>query len=203
MILKTLISLAAVALSLATTLPTPDLFPISTVPGGNIAVAIAPALGGETRFFYQREDGGIQMLGLNGSFATGSVYLNEPLVPPEEVQFRTPLITMVVDDMFTEIRLFFLSPQNVVSEYLYQPNHGGWRGGATCLDIEPADCLTNLNFVAAPGSSVLYAAYNPSQARPGAPPTAWIRVGFVSAGNPLGLTEAVFDINGWRLETMN
>ena len=83
-----------------------------------------------------------------------------------------------------QIHVYFLSPANVLSEYIW---NAGWQGGPSCTQ-----CLTASNFVAAAGSQILYAMGNPD--------TAELRVGFVSAGAPTTLTEAVHDVGGeWQL----
>ncbi|KAJ7713383.1 hypothetical protein B0H16DRAFT_1478705 [Mycena metata] len=128
---------------------------------------------------------------------TRTAFSIQTLVPAEQVQPHTLIAAVITDGVdFTGVRfsfravthIYFDSPDNILSEYI---NPGGaWIGGPTCTT-----CIVGNRFAVQPGNSVLYALANNGPSEP-----AFIRVGFVSAGAPGALSEAVFTTaNGWTL----
>ncbi|KAJ7731542.1 hypothetical protein B0H16DRAFT_1733283 [Mycena metata] len=120
---------------------------------------------------------------------TRTAFSIQTLVPAEQVQPHTLIAAVITDGVdFTGTHIYFVSPDNILSEYI---NPGGaWIGGPTCTT-----CIDGNRFAVQPGNSVFYALANngPSE-------SAFIRVGFVSAGAPGALSEAVFTTaNGWTL----
>ncbi|KAJ6532646.1 hypothetical protein B0H19DRAFT_1272893 [Mycena capillaripes] len=174
--------------------PTPDFIKIS--PAGQIAVIQLPQEGSDTRLYYQRSDSSIWAAAINGPFVVGSLSATQMRVPAGEAALGTPIV-VVADGttVFNEIRLYFVSPSNILSEYIFDLATG-WRGGPTCTD-----CITTENFVVNPGNRVLYAMWNTA---PTAQNPTTLRVGYIGAGSPDGLTEADWDsVHGWRLAVLN
>ncbi|KAJ7761366.1 hypothetical protein B0H16DRAFT_1456113 [Mycena metata] len=130
---------------------------------------------------------------------TRTAFSVQTLVPAEQVQPHTLIAAVITDGvdltgyvvslpMRRQTHIYFVSPDNILSEYI---NPGGaWIGGPTCTT-----CIDGNRFAVQPGNSVLYALANNGPSEP-----AFIRVGFVSAGAPGALSEAVFTTaNGWTL----
>ncbi|KAJ7763449.1 hypothetical protein B0H16DRAFT_1311173, partial [Mycena metata] len=152
----------------------------------------APPTGGDTRLYYQNADNSIQQISVSGPFTSGELYGTRVLVPADEVQANT-LIAAAMINGETFVHVFFISPRNTLSEYIFRPGTG-WRGGANCTE-----CIDTEGYVVQPGNRVLYAMGNSD-----AGSLALLRVGFVSAGAPGALTEVDYDLtNGWRLAQMN
>ncbi|KAJ7229491.1 hypothetical protein C8J57DRAFT_1387217 [Mycena rebaudengoi] len=173
--------------------PSPEVVPVTFF--GNIAAVQVPGASADTRIYYQNPDNSIQVMGVSGPFTTGRRFLSLLVVPAAEVQFNT-LIAAVATRFnggdFAEVHLFFISPSNVLSEYIGDST--GFRGGPTCTD-----CITALNFVVQSGNRVLYAT---GSSDPGSP--ALLRVGFISAGAPDTLTEVDYDVKtGWRIAVLS
>jgi hypothetical protein len=78
--------------------------------------------------------------------------------------------------------VYFFSPANTLSEYIWQ-NGIGWQGGSTCTK-----CVDVFKFAVVPGSTALYAVSSGN-----ATSTAATRVGFINAGSPTTLTEAIWN----------
>ncbi|KAF7347957.1 hypothetical protein MSAN_01747800 [Mycena sanguinolenta] len=172
--------------------PTPDFSKI--FPAGPIAVVQVPS--GDTRLFFQSSNASIELISINGPFLTGTIYDREMLVPAGEAVLGTPIAVVAsTTTTFNGIRLYFVSPSNILSEYIFDINTG-WSGGPSCVD-----CMTVENFVVNPGNHVLYAMWNTA---PTAENPITIRVGFTGAGAPEGLTEAEWDdVHGWRLAELD
>ncbi|KAJ7862077.1 hypothetical protein B0H13DRAFT_1638869, partial [Mycena leptocephala] len=164
---------------------------------GNVAAIQAPPAGGDTRLYFQAANNSIQQMAISGPFTSGHLYASRELVPANEVQANTLIAATTINgEDFQEVgfvHVFFISPSNVLSEYIFHPNTG-WRGGPSCTE-----CIDTSGYVVQPGNRVLYAMGNSE-----AGSLALLRVGFVSAGAPDGLTEADYNLtNGWRLAQMN
>lgn len=88
------------------------------------------------------------------------------------------------------MRVYFLSPSNILSEYYFTIATGAFRGGPSCTE-----CLTASGFVAVPGSQVFYAMEDADGI---------VRVGFASAGAPAGtLSEAILiPGNRWQVSQL-
>ncbi|KAJ6601797.1 hypothetical protein DFH09DRAFT_1125859 [Mycena vulgaris] len=157
---------------------------------GNAAAIQAPAFGEDTRIYYQADvSGGILELAVSGPATVGRAFSLQTLIPAAQVQPRTLIAAVITDGIdFTGTHIYFVSPDNILSEYI---NPGGaWIGGPNCTT-----CIDRNRFAVQPGNSVLYALANNGPNEP-----AFIRVGFVSAGAPGALSEAVFTTaNGWTL----
>ncbi|KAF8872309.1 hypothetical protein BD779DRAFT_1679797 [Infundibulicybe gibba] len=152
-----------------------EIVPLSPFGG----VAAVQSENNDTRLYYQRSDGSIHQYIVSNAFNVGHTSgLDTLLIPASEVQLGTPIaITSTISQFFGEIRIYFFSPSNILSEYIWMAAVGHFRGGPSC-----ADCLTAAGLAVVPGSKVLYAMQNPS--------TGSLRVGFVSAGFPSTLAEA-------------
>jgi len=170
--------------------PSPDIFPIA--PMGNVeAVQVTT---GDTRFFFQDSTGAIIIGGSSAPFISGGRNGgNSLLVPANEVLPRTPIVAITANTAtYTGLRLYFLSPTNVLSEYIYPAtiaqNTGGFMGGPSCTA-----CLTAQGLVATSNTQVLYAMANTAFNQ--------FRVGFVSAGQPSTVSEAANLGSGWQVAT--
>ncbi|KAJ6602678.1 hypothetical protein DFH09DRAFT_1354922 [Mycena vulgaris] len=174
------------------TIPAPRkadvLVPISPVG----AISAQQGNTGETRLYWQNADASITEVGVNGPLTTGILDISTtPVVPASEALLGTPIATVVDLDSsgsITEIRTYFFSPTWILSEYIQQPRQPANRGGPSCTD-----CITTLQFGVKPGSTALYALRDDAA-------TGLIRVGFISAGAPTTISEAVFTTKGgWQL----
>ncbi|KAJ7736700.1 hypothetical protein B0H16DRAFT_1695337 [Mycena metata] len=167
--------------------PSPDLFPISAV--GNIA-AVQLSATADTRIFFQDSTGAI----MEGGVTAGKDLGTSVLVPANQVLPFTPIFA-INDPTATSylIRLYFFSPENTLSEYIYPTtipqNTNGFMGGPSCTA-----CLTTQGIVGRSGSQVLYALANPAFTQ--------FRVGFISAGQPTTVSEAVNTGAGWQVSTI-
>ncbi|KAL0572065.1 hypothetical protein V5O48_009883 [Marasmius crinis-equi] len=164
----------------------PSIFPIAY--HGAAAAVQAIQENSDTRIYYQHTDNSIHQIAVNGLFTTGRVFADDQFVPPEEVLEGTPIVATSFGDTWQEIHFFFFSPGNILSEYIWKANVG-FHGGPNC-----SECITVNQFGVQPGSKVLYVMGNPG--------AHGLRVGFVSAGSPSTITEAVTNGSGWQLATM-
>ncbi|KAJ7256735.1 hypothetical protein C8J57DRAFT_1517369 [Mycena rebaudengoi] len=166
----------------------PDITPVSFVSN----VAAIQASSGDTRIYYQNADNSIQAIAISGPFTTGALYISVVIVPTNQVQPNTLIAAAMRGDDFEEVHVFFISPLRILSEYIFTVTTN-WRGGPNCTD-----CIDASQFVVQPGNRVLYAMENSAVGG-----QKNLRVGFVSAGAPNTLTEAVYDpVQGWRLAQM-
>ncbi|KAJ6550999.1 hypothetical protein DFH09DRAFT_1086306 [Mycena vulgaris] len=162
----------------------PEIRPLTFV--GNVA-AVTTDLTGSTRIYYQNADNSIQESIISGPFVRGTFDGSTLLVPADEVLCGTPITATTISGTGFPIRVFFVSPSYILSEYAWTGTT--WVGWPTC-----GGCLTANQFTVEPGSTVLYALPN----SPGTPTP--LRVGFVSAGQPGTLTEADYTVGkGWQL----
>ncbi|KAJ6577648.1 hypothetical protein B0H19DRAFT_1370785 [Mycena capillaripes] len=145
----------------------PDIIPINFI--GPVAATQTPGGGGDTRLYFQNADGSIQTAGTSGPFTVGKTHDNVLMVPVGEAQLNTPLAAIQIGDTDNlELRLYFISPSNILSEYIWsKANNASWRGGPTCTD-----CITRQGFVVQT-NRVLYAMVNTDIGN-----TAKYRVGF-------------------------
>ncbi|KAJ6622041.1 hypothetical protein B0H10DRAFT_2214651 [Mycena sp. CBHHK59/15] len=154
--------------------PSPNL--VSIAPMGNIATVQTTS--GDTRLFFQDSTGAILEWNLSGPFTTG----------------KNVGHIAVGNPTYTGVRLYFLSPSYVLSEYIWPTtisvNTNGFMGGPSCTT-----CLTTQGIVvsSSTGSKVLYAMANPAFNQ--------FRVGFVSAGQPTTLSETENFCAGWQVNT--
>ncbi|KAJ7765274.1 hypothetical protein B0H16DRAFT_1717819 [Mycena metata] len=172
--------------------PTSEIIPVSFV-GGAAAVQAINA-NGDSRIYYQDYDNSIQEIAVNGPLTTGRSTGSSLRVPANEVLAGTPIAaTTIAGNDLQQIHVYFLSPDYVLSEYAF--GGGIWQGGPNCTD-----CLTANGLVVQRGSEVLYA-LGSLQAPSG---TAFVRVGFVSAGAPSTLSEAVWSPGvDWQVAQLN
>ncbi|KAJ7440618.1 hypothetical protein FB451DRAFT_1300030 [Mycena latifolia] len=182
----------AAAPSTSVTTPAPATVPVSFT-GGAAAVQAINA-NGDSRIYYQNYDNSIQEIAVNGPLTTGRFTGTTLLVPANEVLAGTPIAaTTIAGDDLQQIHVYFLSPDHILSEYAF--GGGVWHGGPNCTD-----CLTRNGFVVQPGSKVLYALGNLQTPLV----NALVRVGFVSAGAPATLSEAVWSTGvNWQLAQLN
>jgi hypothetical protein len=176
---------------------------------GNVAAVQITT--GDTRIFFQDSTGAIIIGGVSAPFLSGGRNGgNSVLVPAGEVLPHTPIVAITANTAtYTgvrrlshhthlaipdcpQVRLYFLSRSNVLSEYIYPAtiaqNTGGFMGGASCTA-----CLTMQGIVTSSTSPVLYAMANPAFNQ--------FRVGFVSAGQPTTVSEAENLGAGWQVAT--
>ncbi|KAJ7892413.1 hypothetical protein B0H13DRAFT_1625594, partial [Mycena leptocephala] len=152
-------------------------------------VAAVQATNGDTRLYSQNSNNTIQEIGVSSPFnGGGHSFGPDSLVPGAEALGGTPIAAAIVNGTgFQEIHFFFVSPTNILSEYIWAD---AWRGGPSCTD-----CITRSGFVVQPGNKVLYAVANDAAGSP-----ATLRVGFVSAGAPGTISEADFSpTKGWQV----
>ncbi|KAJ7861170.1 hypothetical protein B0H13DRAFT_2355236 [Mycena leptocephala] len=149
---------------------------------------------GDTRVYYQNtNDKSIHEIAVLGTFSSGTFEAEGSLIPANEVLFGTPIVAVSANpdgpELFQDIHVFFVSPTNILSSYVWQSSTG-WLGGSSC-----APCITSSTFGVQAGSKLLYAMANGAAGSP-----ALLRVGFVSAGATSTLSEATFTAAaGWRL----
>ncbi|ESK92285.1 hypothetical protein Moror_4683 [Moniliophthora roreri MCA 2997] len=153
--------------------------PLSTVAG-------LQADNGDSRMFYQRTDNSIWMTCVSGHWESGGkTTCDVQIVARTEALGSTPL-AVVGDSTLNEWHLYFVSPTNTLSEYIFQTstisatNPSGIRGGTSC-----SDCITSelFNVVSTKNKALWAMMQNDNGVRK-------IRVWFVSAGQPNTLTEA-------------
>ncbi|KAE9391585.1 hypothetical protein BT96DRAFT_1024021 [Gymnopus androsaceus JB14] len=154
--------------------------------------AITPLPDGATWFFYQdTSNNSIIAVHTSNTLTAGGTFLSEELyVPGSEVRSNSPIaVSGVVNSAgtsWTEIHVFFYSPENVLSEFYFTAGVG-LQGGPTCTT-----CVTNEGFLGAPDSQMLYALETDEE----------VRVGFVSAGAPDTVSEAANSGNGWTVASL-
>ncbi|KAK1229282.1 hypothetical protein PQX77_007661 [Marasmius sp. AFHP31] len=139
----------------------------------------------DSRMFYQKSDGSIWQTCISGHFVGGRTTCDTQIVPRTEAISSTP-IAAVSNSNLSEWHLFFVSPTNTLSEYIYQAssvsasNPSGIRGGASC-----ADCITSEKLsVFTTKNKALEAFYQIDNDTPK------LRVWFISAGQTTTITEA-------------
>ncbi|KIK57523.1 hypothetical protein GYMLUDRAFT_46093 [Collybiopsis luxurians FD-317 M1] len=149
---------------------------------------------GSTGIYYQNSTtGDIIAVGVTNAFTEGGqVWSFGTAVPSSEVRSNSPIAVAAITSGTTnvETRVVFVSPHNVLSEYIYTDATGQWQGGPTCNT-----CITSDGFAVVPDSEMLYVLV--TEASAGATPT-W-RIGFVSAGAPGTISEAVNTGSGWSV----
>ncbi|KAJ7728387.1 hypothetical protein B0H16DRAFT_1330984 [Mycena metata] len=147
---------------------------------------------GDTRLFFQDSTGDILEWGVTGVFTTGHNEGSSVLVPANEVLPHTPIVAITANTAaYTAVRLYFLSPDYILSEYIWPTTIAtsriGFMGGPSCTA-----CLTAQGIVAS-SSEVLYAMANAAFNQ--------FRVGFISPGEPTTLSEAENLGSGWQVAT--
>ncbi|KAF5383961.1 hypothetical protein D9757_007358 [Collybiopsis confluens] len=146
---------------------------------------------GETRVYYQNSTTrGITALSVTNAFNVGHFETSIPLVPSGEVRqsVPSPIAVASIGDPWTEIHVFFVSPTNILSEYIWTASTNTWQGGPSCTA-----CLTSDGYIVSTSSNMLYALATTTSTC-----TTW-RVGFVSAGVSNTITEVVNTGSGWIL----
>ncbi|KAJ7875194.1 hypothetical protein B0H13DRAFT_2037351 [Mycena leptocephala] len=156
---------------------------------GNVA-AVQLSASADTRIFFQDSTGAI----IEGGVTAGKNIGNNLLVPANQVLPHTPIFAINAPTAASYmIRLYFFSPENVLSEYIYPTtiaqNTNGFMGGPSCTV-----CLTTQGIVGSSTSQVLYAMANPAFTQ--------FRVGFISAGQPTTVSEATNVGGGWQVSTI-
>ncbi|KAJ7811337.1 hypothetical protein B0H14DRAFT_3479789 [Mycena olivaceomarginata] len=167
----------------------PEIVPVSAV--GNVAAVQGTAVG-DTRLFFQNPDNSIEEFAINSPFNGGGHFGGSGvLAPANEVLADTPIAAVTINGTdLQEFHVFFVSPKNILSEYIWTTSSGINHGGPNCTT-----CITASGFVVQPGSKVLYVMANDAVGSP-----ATLRVGFVSAGAPGTISEADFSpAKGWQL----
>ncbi|KAF7351998.1 hypothetical protein MVEN_01162000 [Mycena venus] len=161
--------------------PSPNLVPIAHM--GNVASVQITT--GDTRIFFQDSTGAITSGRITAPILGGGTYAPiRAFIPASEVLPNTPIVTITANTAtYTGIRVYFFSPENVLSEYIWAPTTG-FSGGPSCTK-----CLTAQGIVVQNGSEVLYAMVNTAFNQ--------FRVGFVSAGQPATISEAENLGGGW------
>ncbi|KAJ6465865.1 hypothetical protein C8R45DRAFT_1022621, partial [Mycena sanguinolenta] len=140
--IATVTALCKITFGAATTLnstisPSPDIVPLPIV--GNIAAIQLLGLAGDTRVFYQLGDGSIWIAGATGPLSVGTLSANNVLVPAGQAKLGTPLaVTSIGDTAYQEIHLFFISPSNILSEFIFEAGLGwcgpGWLPCPDCIN---------------------------------------------------------------------
>ncbi|KAJ3827224.1 hypothetical protein EV361DRAFT_949124 [Lentinula raphanica] len=164
---------------------------IVPVSGTNMGAVETPS--GNTRVYYQDStNGSIVQLVISNALTEGGYVISNTWVPSKQVRYGSPVAVSTIpngDAHYEEIHVFFFSPDNVLSEYYWKGN--GPVGGPSC-----SDCVTNSGFVGVEGSQMLYALASSDTS----PPT--LRVGFVSAGSPNTISEAVNTNGEWSVASL-
>ncbi|KAJ3773053.1 hypothetical protein FB446DRAFT_845111 [Lentinula raphanica] len=148
---------------------------------------------GDTRLYYQdRNNGSIIEVVISNAFTIGQYEASLVLAPFSEVRSNSPVaVSLVADgDTFLQVHTFFFSKENILSEYYWETGIG-IQGGADC-----STCVTSKGFVGVADSQMLYAMASSATS----PPT--LRVGFVSAGSPDTISEAVNTGSGWSVASL-
>ncbi|KIK53861.1 hypothetical protein GYMLUDRAFT_63521 [Collybiopsis luxurians FD-317 M1] len=145
---------------------------------------------GDTRLYYQdTNSGSIIETAISNAFNVGKLYGSSVWVPSAEVRHNSPIAVSLVTSSagaYIQVHIFFFSPDNVLGEY-YWDDVLGIQGGPEC-----ETCLTSKGFLGEPGSQMLYALATPSA----------LRVGFVSAGTPNTVSEAINTGSGWSVASL-
>ena len=184
----------------------PDAAPLTPVGG----VAPAPLDSGLSEYYYQVSSGAIVGVEVSGPFETSSSTTSAPFtrISPGQALFGTPIATCSSSTAgateYTNVRayetvngcssilqlhVFYFDPENLLSEFTWTPSIG-WQNGSACTN-----CVQQAGFFGVNGSQVLYAYENS--------PAGTVRVGFISAGSPQTLSEAVQSPNAaWSLTTL-
>ncbi|THU98019.1 hypothetical protein K435DRAFT_777691 [Dendrothele bispora CBS 962.96] len=169
----------------------PHVEPVDAV--GDIA-AVQVSNGG-TRIYYEPRNGsGIAQICTSAPFSTGDTNChtgNFGGVAAGDVLPGTPVAAVTLDG-FSELRVYFFSRDNVLSEAIWT-TAGGARSGDAC-----PNCITHSGFQVVPGSKALYAMISTTM------PASHVRVGFISAASPNTITEAILNsnTNRWSLSTL-
>ncbi|KAJ7649221.1 hypothetical protein B0H17DRAFT_1022493 [Mycena rosella] len=150
-------------------------------------VAAVQITNGDSRVLFQDSTSNIVIARVTAPFLSGGTYIGiGPVVPAREVLPSTPIVAITANTAtWTAIRIYFLSPANVLSEYIWAP--GGFSGGPSCTR-----CLTAQGIVVQSGK-VLYAMANTEFNQ--------FRVGFVNAGQPTTISEAENLGGSWGVAT--
>ncbi|KAJ7219741.1 hypothetical protein C8J57DRAFT_1393814 [Mycena rebaudengoi] len=110
---------------------------------GNVAAVQTPS--GDTRLYYQQADYGIYEAGVSGPFTKGGVLQGTELRVTAEVALAgTPIAATSTAD-FSEIHVYFVSPQNFLSHFYL--SGGQWHTGT----------LASYKVTVKPGSPIFYA----------------------------------------------
>ncbi|KAF9061822.1 hypothetical protein BDP27DRAFT_1485461 [Rhodocollybia butyracea] len=186
-----LLSLPFVAMVLASDLSADGTNSVVPISGNNMAAAQVTT--GDTRIYYQGSNNDtINQIAVSNAFTIGHFESVGVIVPADEVRFNTPIaVAAPAQDSFLVLHIFFFSPDNVLSEYHWEPTANAFEGGPTCTT-----CVTNEGFVGVAGSQMLYAMVNTATT------PAVLRVGFVSAGSPGTISEAVKTGGSWSLASL-
>ena len=88
---------------------------------------------------------------------------------------------------FSQAHVFFYAPDNLLSQFYWESPSTSWQGGPDC-----AVCIQQAGFFGVNGSQVLYTFVDEDEN---------LRVGFISAGNPQTLSEAIGHVTngGWSV----
>ncbi|KAJ7830146.1 hypothetical protein B0H14DRAFT_2243877, partial [Mycena olivaceomarginata] len=86
---------------------------------------------------------------VSGSLNVGKFEGSSVLVPAAQVAQGTPIVAFS-NSNFSEIHVYFFSPANTLSEYIWSDNQ--WQGGSTCTK-----CIDVFRFPVMSGSKALYA----------------------------------------------
>ncbi|KAJ7061333.1 hypothetical protein C8F01DRAFT_1231209 [Mycena amicta] len=173
--------------------PQPNIIPVSFT--GVVAAIQATAAGDDTRIYFQNSANGIEEFAISGPLNSGVRYGFGELVPGTQIRSSSPIAAVSVDTtVFRQIRLYFVSPLNILSEYIYDAVGATWRGGPSC-----ADCIDRQHVDIWPGSQVLYALTD------GVTTTnARVRVGFITTELPDTLSEMIWTpLAGWQFAQLN
>ncbi|KAF8829886.1 hypothetical protein HHX47_DHR2000262 [Lentinula edodes] len=159
----------------ASNLTTDAVVPVSGTNMGSIQLP-----NGDTRLYYQdQHNGSIIEMVISNAFTIGVFEESAVLVPSSQVRSNSPVAVSLVADGDTFIQYYW---DDVL----------GIQGGPNCLT-----CVTNKGFVGVAGSQMLYAMASSATS----PPT--LRVGFVSAGAPNTISEAVNTGSGWSVASLS
>ncbi|KAF9061827.1 hypothetical protein BDP27DRAFT_1428588 [Rhodocollybia butyracea] len=144
----------------------------SVVPVSGKVMVAAQATSGDTRIYYQANNGSIVQIAVSNAFTVGQFESTHIEVPPDEVRYNTLLLSQLPPKLPSSwsLHIFFFSPDNILSEYFF--NGSSFEGGPTC-----ATCITNEGFVGAEGSQML-------------------------AGSPETISEAVNTGSGWSVASL-
>ncbi|KAF9061821.1 hypothetical protein BDP27DRAFT_1428583 [Rhodocollybia butyracea] len=189
---KLFLALPLFATALASELSADGTDSVVPVSGSNMAAALVTT--GDTRIYYQDSNNGtVVQIAVSNAFTVGHLENMVVVIPSDEVRYNTPIAVAApgTQDSFTVLHIFFFSPDNVLSEYHWDPTAKALVGGPACTT-----CVTNEGFVGVAGSQMLYAMVNTATSSGG------LRVGFVSASSPGTISEAVKTGNSWSLASL-
>ncbi|KIK53860.1 hypothetical protein GYMLUDRAFT_178322 [Collybiopsis luxurians FD-317 M1] len=140
-------------------------------------------------YYQDANNGSIIETAISNAFNVGRFEASLVLVPSAEVRHNSPIAVSLVTTSagaYAQVHTFFFSPDNVLSEY-YWDDVLGIQGGPNC-----ETCITSKGFVGEPGNQMLYALATAGT----------LRVGFVSAGTPNTVSEAVKTGSGWSVSSL-